>query len=120
MPSPSARSCAECGRSSAPATSVRRAAAAALLLIVLLAPACTALRLRADRAVLLQQSQSEENKLLERVALYDDPQLLDYLGRLSRRLASWPPRPNLIAGEPAQDTGSGQAGVSDHELSVHI
>lgn len=120
MPSPSARSCAGCGRSSVPATSVRCAAATALILLSLVTSACGALRLRSDRAALLQEVQREESELLARVVVYDDPPLLDYLGRLAQRLASYPPRPSLVADVPAQDTASGHASVSHHALSFHV
>jgi beta-barrel assembly-enhancing protease len=74
-----------------------------LLFAVLVTSACTTLQLRPDRAMLLEHSAREESELLERVVLYDDPALLEYLGELGRRLAA-----------------SGRASVSHHELSVHV
>jgi beta-barrel assembly-enhancing protease len=93
---------------------VRRPAAIALLALAVATSAC-AVRSGADRSVLFQQAQSEEAEILKRVVVYDDPSLLDYLARLGRGLASYPPRPNLIAG-----TASDQASVSRHELTFHV
>lgn len=98
---------------------MRRPAAAALVLFALVTSACAPLRLRADRTALLRQSESEESELLKRVIIYDDPILVDYLGRLGRRLSSYPPRPGDISDVPAE-TAAGQASVSHHELSFHV
>src|SRR5258706_453182 len=79
-PSPSARSCAGCGRSSAPATSVRRAAAAALMVFSLTTTACV--RPWSARPQLDALGQKETAALRQRVRIFEDPALFDYLGTL--------------------------------------
>ena len=64
---------------------MRRLAAVSLVLVVLLTSAC-ATRHRSGEPALREQAHSEEVQLLERVTMYDDPALTEYLGRLAQRL----------------------------------
>jgi beta-barrel assembly-enhancing protease len=85
MRSPSARSFVACGRSWAPATSVRRPAAVWLVLAALATSACATRRL--DEPALRTETEREEAALLARVPVEDDPALLDYLTGIGRRLS---------------------------------
>lgn len=78
-------SCAGCVRSSAPATSVRRAAASALLLLLLATSACVTPW--TARPELEAQGRKELTALLGRVRLYEDPALSEFLATLAGRPA---------------------------------
>src|SRR5262249_4039806 len=82
-PGPPATSGAGGGRRSAPATSVRRAAASALVLLSLAISAC--ITPWAARAELDANARKETAALLQRVRLYDDPALAEFLGTLAGR-----------------------------------
>ena len=64
---------------------MRRLAALVLLAVTVVTSACASRQWSGEPA-LREQAHTEEVRLLERVSVYDDPALLDYLGRLGQRL----------------------------------